>query len=114
MKITKRIDNHNYILKLSGSFTSEDCSGFQNALEEGSKSFCSNVFIDMQELQNINSSGQRILLSFLSRLSALDMMLILFGVDNSILKTFKESGMANFIQIADSLEDAKAMVASKY
>ena len=113
MQITKRIDKQHYILKLSGTFTNEDCHTLNNALEESFRSFCKYVLMDMEDLLNITPSAQRILLSFLSQVQSLKITLILYNVNTPITTALQDSGIANFLHIASSLEEAKLIIGSK-
>lgn len=109
MEVVTRIDKHHYIIKLLHEFKEEDCTGLRHALESGCNSFCQQVILDCSQLKNITSSGQRVLLSYLSKLQALKMLMILCTENKEIIEALKNSGLVNLVPLTANLEEAKAL-----
>lgn len=112
MEVAIRIEDHKFILKLSGEFDTQACRQLDEALEQSSKSFCSHVLIDMQHLHTINTAGQRTILSYLARLQSLEMMMVLYQVNDTVKKAFAESGLDKLVTIVPTLQDAKIITDS--
>lgn len=81
LKITSRIEDSFYIISLNGTLEESGCIELRNALDAGSRSHCEHVLLDLKNLININTTAQRIILSYLSRLQHLEMLLILCQVN---------------------------------
>ncbi|WP_026464039.1 STAS domain-containing protein [Adhaeribacter aquaticus] len=108
MDISLRIEDHNFILKLKGDYDASASQKLATALEEGVRSFCSNIILDLAELKYITTTGQRTLVSYLNKIQKLDMQLILCQAKPDVEYSLKESGLIRLFKIASSIREAKA------
>jgi len=109
MKILMRIENSSFIISAEGAFSDGDCRTLQEALEQSTGSFCRRVLVDLKNLQNITPTGQRILLTFLTRLRAQRMPLILCHVNQSVQAALSSSGLDKVIAISPTIQEAQAL-----
>ena len=107
LKITSRIEDSFYIISLNGTLDESGCGELRNALDAGARSHCEHVLLDLKDLVNINTTAQRIILSYLSRLQHLEMLLILCQVNLFVQKALMDSGLDKHILVAPTLAEAK-------
>jgi anti-anti-sigma factor len=111
-KITTRIESNYYILSLAGEFDVSSCKELNDALEFSSRSFCEHVLIDLKDLKNITTAGQRIMLAYLSRLHNLQMLLLVCQVSPEVHHAFIDSGLDKIITIVPTIQEAKKLAAN--
>ena len=112
MKVTVHEELHCFIIKPSGGFEEEDCQVLQDVLERSLHSLCRQVLIDLSNLQNITTSGQRLLLSFSSQLQAVHRPLVCYNINSAVLAAFEDSGLVKVIFTAQTLQEAPTMFLS--
>jgi len=113
MKVAVHEDLQGFVIKPFGSFEDGDCQMLQAVLERGAQSPRQHIFIDLKDLHNITASGQRVLLAYSGQLAALHRLLVLFSVNQQIMQALEASGLAKVINIASSLQEAKALTLTR-
>ncbi|KAA5548292.1 STAS domain-containing protein [Adhaeribacter rhizoryzae] len=113
MKVAVHEDLQSFVIKPFGNFEDGDCQMLQAVLEQGAKSLRQHIFIDLKDLHNITTSGQRMLLAYSGQLAALHRLLVLFSVNQQIMQAFEASGLAKVINIAASLQEAKTLTLTR-
>jgi anti-anti-sigma factor len=109
MKVTVQEDLQNFVIKPQGKFEEGDCYLLRDALERSTRCLSRHVLVDLKDLQNITTAGQRILLSYSTQLQALRRPLVLFDINPVVLHSFEDSGLNKVISIANGLTEAKAL-----
>lgn len=110
--ISTRIEGNFYIINLAGEFDNHACKVVSETFEMGSKSFCNHVLVDLSNLNSITTAGQRILLTYLSRLHHLEMMLVVYQLQPAVYASLTESGLGKLINIVPTLQEAKLLATS--
>jgi anti-anti-sigma factor len=113
MKVTVHEELQNFIIKPYGRFEDGDYQVLNDVLDKVAKSQSRHVFVDLNELHNITTAGQRLLLSYASKLEALQRLLVLYNVNGRVMEAFETSGLAKVIFIAPGLNEAKNLVLSR-
>jgi anti-anti-sigma factor len=109
MKVTIHEEWQSFVIKTSGRFEDGDCQLLKEVLEKGTQGQHRPVLVDLQDLQNITTAGQRMLLSYSGQLAALHRPFILYSVNQPVMKAFESSGLAQVINIASGLKEAQAL-----
>ena len=109
MNVTVLEDLQTFVIKAHGRFEEQDYKVLQEVLEKSIRSLCRQVLIDLNDLQNITTAGQRVLLAYSSQLQAVHRPLVFYNINPAVMAAFEDSAMVKVINIAHSLKEAQAL-----
>ena len=108
MNITKKSNNGFTVVNLEGRIDTTNFSVFENELnvilQSGEKDIC----VNCKDLTYISSSGLRVFLIILKKVTAMKGKFVLCEMQPSILEIFNISGFSTIFKIFESEEAATA------
>ncbi len=102
----KKIENGICIVELNGKIDSYNSADFEVLLNSAIEDNSNKIIIDCKELTYISSSGLRIMLQGLKKLTSINGKFAISGLNENITEVFKIAGFANIFKIYDNLNSA--------
>jgi anti-anti-sigma factor len=99
MEINHRVVNSYHLVELVGRLDAVNNSKMEDFFNKLLDNPNTNILVDCEKLDFINSSGLRVFIMALKKLKANHKKMILSNLQKNIKKVFVESGFTNFFQV---------------
>lgn len=106
--MTKRIENNISIVELTGKIDTYNSPEFEALVNAAVEDGTNKIIIDCKELSYISSSGLRIMLQGLKKITSANGKFAVCGLNENISEVFKIAGFANIFKIFDDVKAAEA------
>jgi len=113
MTISITTNDNVYIISVSGLIDFFNASELRDEIDALIDKGIVRIIIDLKEVHFVDSSGIGAFISCSSRLQRLDGSLALVNPQRTVMDVFKMTSIYNYLQIFDSIEDAKNSLPAK-
>lgn len=108
MQLTQETADFCSILRVEGRLDTATYGTLDAKLAEMMSGGASKILLDCQNLEYVSSSGLRVLLTVLKKMTASNGTFVLCGLQDNILEIFEISGFTGLFPIYPGRDDARA------